>query len=128
MFEYIIAGLVIGGIYAVVASGLVVTYTSSGILNFAYGSMAYFVARCYYFFLVQQKWGILSSALLSIIVIGPVLGVFIYLTLFRLLRNVSMLLQVVVTIGLSVAIPPISDVLFGNPVISIAPGLAPEPV
>src|SRR5579875_240528 len=128
MLEYIIAGLVIGGIYAVVASGLVVTYTASGILNFAYGALAYFVARCYYFFHTQQGWGIAPAALLSIVVIGPALGAFLYATLFRLLRNASMLLQIVVTIGLSVAIPPISDVMFGNPVISIAPGLAPEPV
>ncbi|MBO0880674.1 MAG: branched-chain amino acid ABC transporter permease, partial [Mycobacterium sp.] len=128
MLEYLIAGLVIGGIYAVITSGLVITYTSSGILNFSYGAIAYFVARCYYFFHTQQQWGIAASAVLSIIAIGPALGLFLYLTLFRLLRNASMLLQVVVTIGLSVAIPPISDVIFGNPVISMAPGLAPQPV
>ena len=35
MLQYVIAGLVLGGIYAIAASGLVVTYQSAGILNFA---------------------------------------------------------------------------------------------
>ena len=35
VLQYVIAGLVLGGIYAIAASGLVVTYLSAGILNFA---------------------------------------------------------------------------------------------
>src|SRR3974390_2020338 len=128
MVEYLVAGLVIGGIYAVIAGGLTVTYTASGVLNFGYGALAYFVARCYYFFHTQQGWSIWLAAVLSIVVIGPALGAVLYLTLFRLLGQASILLKVVVTIGLSVALGPISDVLFGNPAIPAAPGLAPQPV
>src|SRR3974390_2199194 len=101
MVEYLVAGLVIGGIYAVIAGGLTVTYTASGILNFGYGALAYFVARCYYFFHTQQGWPIWCSAVLAIVVIGPALGAFLYVALFRLLREASMLLKVVVTIGLA---------------------------
>ena len=43
--QFIIAGLVLGSIYALAASGLVITYVSTGIFNFAFGSLAYFVAR-----------------------------------------------------------------------------------
>ena len=42
MLQFVIAGLVLGGIYAIASAGLVITYTSSGILNFAFGAMAYF--------------------------------------------------------------------------------------
>src|SRR3974390_1772081 len=128
MVEYLVAGLVIGGIYAVIAGGLTVTYTASGVLNFSYGALAYFVARCYYFFHTHQGWSIWLAAVLSIVVIGPALGAVLYLTLFRLLGQASILLKVVVTIGLSVALGPISDVLFGNPAIPAAPGLGPQPV
>ncbi len=35
--QYTILGLVVGGVYGIAASGLVVTYTTSGIFNFAHG-------------------------------------------------------------------------------------------
>ena len=48
MLQFVIAGLVLGGIYAIASAGLVITYTSSGILNFAFGAIAFFIARFYY--------------------------------------------------------------------------------
>ena len=128
MLQYIIAGLVLGGIYAIAASGLVVTYESSGILNFAFGAMAYFIARLYYFFLVQQNWGILLSAFLAIFVAAPLMGIVLYAILFRHLRLSSPLVKVVATLGLSVAIPALATLIFGTDAINKAPGLAPEPV
>mgnify|MGYP006176235735 CR=1 FL=1 len=35
-----VVGLVFGAIYAIAASGLVLTYTTSGIFNFAHGAQA----------------------------------------------------------------------------------------
>ncbi len=53
-----IAGLVLGGIYAIASAGLVITYTSSGILNFAFGAMAFFIARFYYYLHTEHNWSI----------------------------------------------------------------------
>src|ERR1700732_4716804 len=50
---YIFAGIALGSIYAIAASGIVVTYVSSGVLNFAFGSIAYFLARFYYYLNTQ---------------------------------------------------------------------------
>jgi branched-chain amino acid transport system permease protein len=75
MLQYVIAGLVLGGIYAIASAGLVITYVSSGILNFAFGALAFFVARFYYYLHTQEGWGIPYSALVSIVVAGPALGV-----------------------------------------------------
>ena len=61
MLQFVIAGLVLGGIYAIASAGLVITYTSSGILNFAFGAMAYFIARFYYYLHTQQNWGIVTG-------------------------------------------------------------------
>lgn len=58
MLQYVIAGLVLGGIYAIASAGLVITYVSSGILNFAFGALAYFIARFYYYLHSQLNWGI----------------------------------------------------------------------
>ena len=126
--QYIIAGLVLGGIYAISSSGLVVTYESSGILNFAFGSIAYLIARLYYFLNIQHSMGIPVSAVLSLVVAAPALGILLYFALFRFLRLSSSLVKVVATLGLSVALPAVATTLFGNISILVAPGLAPQPV
>ena len=67
MLQYIVVGLVFGSIYALAASGLVVTYVSTGVLNFAFGSFAYFVARTYYYLHIEEGWGILASAAMCLL-------------------------------------------------------------
>jgi branched-chain amino acid transport system permease protein len=128
MLQFVIAGLVLGGIYAIASAGLVITYTASGILNFAFGAMAFFIARFYYFLNTQHGWSILPAAVLSIGVAAPALGVFLYFVLFRHLRLASPMIKVVATIGLLVAIPSLAVLIFGNQAINQAPGLAPQPV
>ncbi len=128
MLQFVIAGLALGGIYAICSAGLVITYSSSGILNFAFGAIAFFIARFYYFLHTQHGWGILVSAVVSIGVAAPALGVLLYAMLFRHLRLSSPLIKVVATIGLLVALPSLATLIFGNQAIQQAPGLAPEPV
>jgi branched-chain amino acid transport system permease protein len=128
MVQFVIAGLVLGGIYAIASAGLVITYVSSGILNFAFGALAFFVARFYYFLHTQQHWTILPAAVVSIGLAGPAIGIVLYAVLFRHMRLSSPLIKVVATIGLLVAIPSLATIIFGNQAIPQAPGLAPEPV
>jgi branched-chain amino acid transport system permease protein len=128
VLQFVIAGLVLGGIYAIASAGLVITYTSSGILNFAFGSLAFFIARFYYYLHTQEGWAILPAAVVAIGIASPALGVVLYALLFRHLRLSSPLIKVVATIGLSVAIPSLATLIFGNGAIQQAPGLAPEPV
>ncbi len=128
MLQFVIAGLVLGGIYAIASAGLVITYTSSGILNFAFGALAFFIARFYYYLHTQQGWAIAAAAVVSIGIAAPLLGVLLYGVLFRRLRLSSPLIKVVATLGLSVAIPSLATLIFGSAAINQAPGLAPEPV
>ena len=52
---YTIYGLVLGGVYAIAASGLVLTYNTSGIFNFAQGAEAMLGAFVYWE--VRYAWG-----------------------------------------------------------------------
>ena len=127
MLQFVIAGLVLGGIYAIASAGLVITYTASGILNFAFGAMAFFIARFYYFLNTQESWGIAPAAIVSVVIAAPAMGVLLYVVLFRHLRLSSPLIKVVATIGLLVALPSLATWIFGNQAIQQAPGLAPNP-
>jgi branched-chain amino acid transport system permease protein len=128
VLQFIVVGLVFGSIYALAAFGLVITYVSTGVLNFAFGAFAFFIARFYYFLHVEKEWGILLSAAVSLLVLAPFMGIFFYMAIFRFLRLSSQLIKVVVTIGLSVVIPVLATMIFGNDEIFQAPGLAPQPV
>ena len=46
--EFTIIGIVLGSAYAVAASGLVVTYATSGIFNIAHGAIGMFMAFVYW--------------------------------------------------------------------------------
>lgn len=128
MIPALVAGLALGGVYALLAGGLTIGYTASGVLNFAYGSIAFFVARLYYFLNVEQGWGIIPAAVVSIVVAGPVLGVALWAILFRYLSQAPELIKIVVMVGLAVCIPPICFLVFGDQPIVTPPGLAPQPV
>ena len=123
MLQYVLAGLALGSIYAIAASALVVTFVSSGVLNFAFGSMAFVVARFYYWLNSQHQMSTIASGLIAILVLAPLMGVLLYAVLFRFVRGKSTLIKLVTTIGLSVALPPICDFIFGTQTITSAPGL-----
>jgi branched-chain amino acid transport system permease protein len=125
---YIFAGIAIGSIYAIASAGISLTYASTGVLNFGFGALAYFVARSFYFFNTQHHYTLLVSAILSLLVVAPLLGVTLWLILFRFLARRSPLIKTVATIGLSVALLPLTDICFGLQNITSAPGLAPQPV
>jgi branched-chain amino acid transport system permease protein len=128
VLEYIFAGIALGSIYAIAASGIVVTYVSSGVLNFAFGSMAYFLARFFYYLNTEHGWATIPSLIVAVFIAGPILGLLLYAALFRHLRLSSPLIRIVSTIGVSVAIPPAALLIFGNDTIPSAPALASTPV
>src|SRR6185312_4884219 len=102
MLQYVLAGLALGSIYAIASAGLVITFVSAGVLNFAFGSMAYFVARFYYWLNSQHGWPTNAAGAVSLLVVAPLMGMILYGVLFRFIRGKSTLVKLVATIGLSV--------------------------
>src|ERR1700760_461691 len=107
MLQYVLFGLALGSIYAIASSALVITFVSAGVLNFAFGSMAYVAARFYYWLNSHHHVAPWTSGLLAIAVAAPLMGVVLYLLLFRYIRGRTQLIKIIATIGLLVALPPI---------------------
>jgi branched-chain amino acid transport system permease protein len=97
--QYTILGLVTGGVYGIAASGLVVTYTTSGIFNFAHGAVAMLAAFAYW--QVRFDWGWPAPlALLAVLgIAAPVLGALIYGVIMRGLRGTSEVTRIVVPVS-----------------------------
>jgi branched-chain amino acid transport system permease protein len=111
---YIVGGLVLGGIYAIATLGLLLTYTSSRVFNFAHGAIAFFIAITFHELAVVDGWNKVVAGLVAAFVIAPLLGLCLWFVLFRRLWNAPPTVRLVSTIGLWVAIPPIARVLYGS--------------
>ncbi len=112
MEAYVLAGLVFGSIYAISALGLVLTYTSSRVLNFAHAAIAYSAAIFYYWLNHQQGWSIFASGVVTVLVMCPLLGLFLWAVLFRRLTHAPPEVRFVSTVGLWVALPALTKLLF----------------
>jgi branched-chain amino acid transport system permease protein len=123
LLQYVLIGLALGAIYAIAASSLVVTFVSAGVLNFAFGAMAYVVARFYFYLNSDHHMPVIPAALLALVVFAPLLGMVLYGVIFRHLRGRSQLIKIVATIGLSVALPAIAKLFFGQGDPTTVPGL-----
>ncbi len=145
LLNLVISGAVSGAIYSVMASGLVLTYQSSGIFNFAHGAIAFVTA--YLFFQLHAAtadgglgWPIVPSAIVAILVFAPLLGLLLDRILLRRLADAPVYARIVGTIGLLVAFPALVLWLVetvGNTVLELGlptnapgfrpPGLGPVP-
>lgn len=100
----LVVGVTIGSIYAIAASGLVVTYTTSGVFNFAQGAMGMFCA--YFYWTLKVDWGVppLPAVLITVLVFAPLFGAIVERVLMRRLADAPLVAKLVVTIGLMVAL------------------------
>jgi branched-chain amino acid transport system permease protein len=89
-----------GCIYALTAMGLVVTYTTSGIFNFAQGAIGMIGAFLYWQFSQGYGWPTWLALPAVVLVIIPLLGAGIERTVVRRLETASLEAKLTVTIAL----------------------------
>ena len=68
---FIFSGLVSGAIYGLAGTGLVLTYKTSGVFNFAYGALATVSAFLFYTLHVQHNVPWPVAAAICLVLIGP---------------------------------------------------------
>jgi ABC-type branched-subunit amino acid transport system ATPase component/branched-subunit amino acid ABC-type transport system permease component len=112
--EFLLLGLASGGVYAALTLALVSTYRSSGVVNFATGGIALYAAYVYAYLRQGQllllipplptkvslgtQLGFVPAAVITL-VMTAVLGLVIYLLVFRPLRAAPAVAKAVASIG-----------------------------
>lgn len=98
--SYVVLGLVTGCVYALISTGLVVTYTTTGIFNFAHGAIA--MVAAFTFWQLWQGWhlNVVLSVFLVLVVIAPLFGLIVERVLMRPLEGAAVDVTLVVTLGL----------------------------
>src|SRR5581483_3899362 len=80
---FTVIGLCTAGAYAIAASGLVLTYTTTGIFNFAHGAIGMLMAFTYWQLAVQDHWPEPIALIVVLFVIAPLVGLLIERVLMR---------------------------------------------
>jgi branched-subunit amino acid ABC-type transport system permease component len=105
LLNLVVSGAVSGAIYSLIASGLVLTYTATGIFNLAYGAIAFCTAFLYFELHTGVGWPIVPAAIISVLVFAPLLGLLLDVAIFRPLARATDAAKVMATVGLLIALP-----------------------
>ncbi len=130
LLTYLIRGIPIGCVFALMAVGIVLTYKTSGVLNLAFGAQAYVSAAVFYVLRSDDYlgWPMLPSFLVAVVLVAPALGWVLDRGLYRHLRTAPPVAKLVTSLGLLVAIPSVVKLLLGSGAKLRPPGLASESV
>jgi branched-chain amino acid transport system permease protein len=113
MWKFIVIGIFSGSVYALASMGVVLTYKTAGVFNFAYGAVAMFCAYTYW--QLHDSWHLTAwvSLPLLLAVVAPVLGL-VFERLFRPLAGASAEVQIVVSLGMLALLQAAAPLLYGT--------------
>lgn len=130
----LLLGLGSGGVFAALALALVITYRASGVVNFATGAMALYVAYTYAGLRrgellvpvpglpktvdLGQELGFWPAVAVSMVV-AAVLGALLYVLVFRPLRDAPQLAKAVASLGVLVVIQGLLAIRQGTNTVSV---------
>ena len=113
LLPFIVIGVVSGAVYGLAAVGLVLSYRTSGIFNFAHGALATLSAYLFYELHDSAHVAWPFAAIVSVVVLGPALGIG-FERYARVLARASLLLQVVGTVGVLLIIEAACNQWYGS--------------
>lgn len=136
VFAYLLLGMGNGAVYAALGLALVMTYKSSGVVNFATGAVALYAAYTFAYLRhgellvpipglkstidVGGPWSVLP-ALVVAVVLAAVVGVIVELLVFRPMRTAPVLAKAVASIGVMLVLQALIALQVGSDTPSVAP-------
>jgi branched-chain amino acid transport system permease protein len=103
-FQFSVLGVALGCLFAIAASGIVLTYTTTGVFNFAHGAVGMVAAYVFWDLDVNLNNGSLptpAAFLITLVVVAPLLGL-LFERIMRSFRGSSPATTLTVTIALTV--------------------------
>ncbi len=110
-FQYVVAGITYGTIYAIVAIGFNIIYNATGIINFAQGE---FVMLGGMTAVTLHAILPLPVAIIGAVVVTMIVGALIEILFIRWLHKPSVLRMIIITIGISILIRELALHIWGE--------------
>ncbi len=125
LLQNLVLGLLLGGVYALVASGLTLIFGVMRVINIAQGAFLILAA-----FISYTLWSELSiDPLLSILITTPaifVLGWLVYRLVVEPIRTAPMSSTVLLTFGLALVLEGVMGIIWTNNSTAVRPGYVDE--
>ena len=118
-FTYAIPGVADGAIYALCALGLVLTYKTAGVFNFAHGALAATSAYVFYQFRIKNGMPWPIAFILALVLVG-VIGGLLLERIASALQQAPTVTVVIATVGLLVMLQSLCTARYGAAAISFA--------
>jgi ABC-type branched-subunit amino acid transport system ATPase component/branched-subunit amino acid ABC-type transport system permease component len=125
LIPFILVGLTTGAVYGMTATGLVLTFKTSGIFNFAQGAVATVAAYVFYELSVVHHLPWPIALLISVVGLGTVMGLLLE-RMARTLGRMSTSMKIVGTLGIVLIVQGGSSIIWGVNTITIPPFLPQE--
>lgn len=124
----LLLGIVSGSVYAIASTGLVLTYKTSGILNFGYGAVTLFTSFIYWQLTIVWGLPVWPAALIVLLLVAPLVGVLLDTQLFRRLEGQPPIIGIIATVGIFVLLQGIVTLIWGGEARANVPSLFPSGV
>lgn len=111
LFNFTVIGIATGCVIAIAASGLVLTYATTGVFNFAHGAVGMVAAYAFYALSVQHGVPTPLAFILVLGVLGPAIGLLLE-RVMRHFHDAPVQTSVTVTIALMVMLIGVAQKLF----------------
>jgi branched-subunit amino acid ABC-type transport system permease component len=112
LLPFILIGLTSGSVYGLAGSGLVLTYKTSGIFNFAHGTIAALCAYAFYDLRERQGLPWPVALVLCLGVVAPLAGLLLE-RIARRLADAPVAMKVVATVGMIVGVQQLIVIRYG---------------
>ena len=105
----LVSGVISGAIYSMLAAGLTLTNTTTGIFNFGYGAVAFTCAFVYFELQNGLGWPNVWAGIVVVLVLAPLLGLALDRFVFRRLSRASDASKIMATVGVLIAVPALAE-------------------
>ena len=113
--SFTVLGIVSGAIYGILATGLVVTYNTTGVFNFAQGAVGMVAAFSYWQLWQDWHWPFLLAIIFILFVEAPLLAIAVEFVLMRRIHGATVERSLMVTLGLLVILLGIATIFWSSP-------------
>ena len=113
--SFTVLGIVAGAVYGILATGLVVTYNTTGVFNFAQGAVGMVAAFSYWQLWQDWHWPFLLAIAFIVFVEAPLLAIVVEFVLMRRIHGATVERSLMVTLGLLVILLGIATIFWSSP-------------
>lgn len=112
LLQYLLTGLTVGCVYALVALGFTIIYNATGIINFAQGEFVVLGGLLFYTLFVPAHLPLAVALVIAVVAVAMV-GLLMERLTIRPLRHAPPVTLIIVTIGVSVILRGLAKLVWG---------------